>query len=123
MVEPETGTNTYTDGQEPFTTFFSEAEFLTDSGGARVGQYRVAINNTSLRTTRRMAVGITLVTDSANGERRHQINSYYRSSFSHDGATVADGRNEFIPYATVRRNPVLATCYSWALSHQHAPEN
>ena len=99
--EPATSSWSY---QDTFTTFAAEAEFLPELGGAAGGSFRVLLNNTSLRSTRKMAVGVTMVSYSTDGSVTHQVNNYYGSQLQCevDPACRSTRAVPFVPYAIVR---------------------
>jgi hypothetical protein len=115
--DPEKGSVTYK-GDNPFTSFWSEAEFLPKHGGRAGGIFRVSLNNTSLRQTRKMAVSITLATMPKDGRSRRRINSYYASQLGCQLEPVGCSRiAAFVPYAVVRIWSACARWLSTALAH------
>jgi hypothetical protein len=61
------------------------------------------VNNTSLRNTRKMAVGVTLVTSRRDPASVQHINRYYQSALAseRDPSCVKPSKT-FVPYAVVR---------------------
>jgi hypothetical protein len=98
--DPQIGSYDYNGN---YTTFWAEAEFLPDSGGVAGGSFRVQLNNTSLRTTRKMAIGVTMQSRSRDGNALHYVNTYYKSLKACDlaGDRRACSRYPFTPYAVV----------------------
>jgi hypothetical protein len=85
-----------------FTTISSEAEFLPELGGVSGGVFRVQLNNTSLRATRKMAVGLTLVTGTKDGNISRHVNTYYQSTLQQEESLTTNPRTlQFVPYAIV----------------------
>jgi hypothetical protein len=92
-------------GSALFTTHAIEAEFMPELGDAAGGFFRVAVNNTSLRNTRKMAVGVTLVTSRRESTSVQHINRYYQSALGfHLDPSCTKPSKTFVPYAIVRSN-------------------
>lgn len=98
-------TYTTSDGaSELFTTHAVEAELVLAEGEESEAVYRVEIENRSLRKTRKMAVGVSLISASHTTDRVHHVNRYYQSAVLADQAPscAAPKAPQFVPYAIVR---------------------
>lgn len=100
-----------------YKTFWVEARFMPESGGSQGGIFHVSIKNSSLKRTRRMAVGVTLASYSPGGARLHSAQAYYESMLQcqlqgdlqpdategSDPLCTVRPSLPFVPYAVVRR--------------------
>lgn len=101
-----------TDGSTLFVTHAIQAERVMLGTDEATADFRIAIKNSSLRRTRKMAVGVTLVTAAQTTDRVQHVNSYYQSALFADQSPgcLPPAAPQFVPYAIVRSLFHVARC-------------